>query len=507
MPRTLGELNPADGNQCYAHCILTSQKLTTKILMKEKGWFKPKAFTHLTPKLGFEDERWIQDYISNNENIEKHRFYPLIHRTIVTKRLKEGKAKDGSVIKKHYTYKDGKRESTAKYREIYYPNHLDSHIYSYYAQEVLEPLFELELKAQKELNESILAYRRIPVNDNSRCKCNIDFANETFEEIKNTKGEVAVLALDVSKFFDSLDHKILKQTWTRLLGRRDLPADHYNIFKSITSFSFVELKSLLKEFGYKHPNQLIQKEVSSFINSGEIFRQRIKANGYLKTNPFRRNEDGNKIRIGIPQGTPISAFLANLYLLDFDKEVIKLAKKSGTIYRRYSDDILIICPASDYKHIEEAIYRLIDKYKLIIQKSKTQRSFFLDGKLLKGEAPLNYLGFQFDGTNKVIKSSSLSKFYRKMKRGVKYRARRAKIARKKVGRGFNVDTSLHRKKLYQQYSFLGGKKGSKKKRSFFSYAYFAAKVMNSSQIKSQLSRAWVILNEEIKRYESKFRLK
>lgn len=472
--------------------------------MTKKSWFKPKAFTHLTPKLGFEDEGWIQEYVSQKENIEKHKFYPLIHRTIVTKRLKVGVSKDGKRIKKHYTYKNGKRDSTAKYREIYYPNHLDAHIYSYYTHEILEPLYELELKKTKSLDESVLAYRRIAVHDDSRCKCNIDFADEVFQEIKSLKGEVAVLALDVSRFFDSLDHKILKQAWSKLLGRKDLPPDHYNLFKSLTNFSFVEIISLLKEFGFKHPNQLIQKEVSSFISSGEDFRKRVKEKGYLKKNPFRRIDDDTKIAIGIPQGTPISAFLANLYLLEFDKEVLNLTQNTGAIYRRYSDDILMICPRELYPEIEAEIYKLITKYKLIIQSSKTQRSFFLEGKLIKGEKPLNYLGFQFDGTNKLLKASSLSKFYRKMKRSLRYRAYRALKARKKANRGLNVDISIHRKKLYQQFSFLGGKK---KKRNFFSYAYFAARVMDSPQIKNQLSKAWPILHNEIVQYEKRYALK
>lgn len=489
---------------------MTSQKLTV-FFMKQKNWFKPKAFTHITQKLSQQDGDWIKDYVSDPKKIEKHKFYPLIHRTIVLKRFKESKDKQGGKVKKHHTFEGNVRKPNVKYREIYYPNHLDAHIYSYYTQKILEPLYEAQLLNNPKLNDSVLAYRRVPLSDNSRCKCNIDFANDVFEEIKKTKGEIAVLALDISKFFDSLDHKLLKQAWTKLLGRTDLEKDHYNVFKNLTQFAYVEINDLLKEFGYKHPNQLIQKEVDYFIKNGEEFRKRIKEKGYLKSNPFRsKNIDaktGKKKIIGIPQGTPISAFLANLFLLQFDIEVLDLLKDSHSIYRRYSDDILVICPKDIYRDIEKKLYELITKFELVIQPIKTQRSFFTDGKLQKGEKPVSYLGFQFDGNRKLIKSASLSKFYRKMKSSVKFRAFKASLAKAKSRKkGIRIDTTLHRKKLYEQFSFLGSSKSDLKKRNYISYVNFAARIMDSPHIQNQLSNAWNILHKEIDKQEKKHRL-
>ena len=479
--------------------------------MKQKNWFKPKAFTHLSQKLSQEDGQWIKNYVSNPVNIRNHRFYPLIHRTIVFKRFKKSEDRSGNILKRHYTIENGKRKPNVKYREIYYPNHLDAHIYSYYTQKILEPLYELELKKNEKLDKSILAYRRIPLADDSRCKCNIDFANEVFDEIKKTKGSVAVLALDISKFFDSLDHKKLKQAWVKLLGRKDLEQDHYNIFKSLTNFSYVEMKSLLHEFEYKHPNQLIQKGVQCFITTGAEFRNRIKSKGYIKTNPFRRLDfDKNKKEIkkiiGIPQGTPISAFLANLYLLEFDKKALSLMKECNGFYRRYSDDILLICPKEIHESIAEKFYNLIKEFNLIIQSSKTQCSFFIDGRLEKGEKPVGYLGLQFDGKRKLLKSASISKFYRKMKINVRYRAFQASRSKRTTGKDRTIDSTLHRKKLYTQFSFLGASNKSFRKRNYFSYANFASRITSSPQINKQLSKAWKILHDEIGKQEEKYNL-
>jgi hypothetical protein len=476
--------------------------------MKKKPWFKPKPFTHLTPKISFEDGAWVKNYVQDISKIASHSFYPLIHRSIATKRLKKGISKAGENTKKLYTYKDGKKVANVKYREIYYPTHLDAHIYSYYFREVLEPLYESELHKDPLLNDAVIGYRAIPIPDNSRCKANYDFANEVFEAIRASQGEIAVIALDISKFFDSIDHKILKKAWVKLLGNgfTDLPKHHYNVYKSLTRFSYVELNSLLPILNLNHPNQIIQKEVAHFASTGKEFREKIKHQGLIKENPFRRIDEEKKIVVGIPQGTPISPLLANLYLLDFDRQILDLLP-TDSLYRRYSDDILVICKKEAYKDIEEVIYDLIKKeFKLIIQPSKTQRSFFNNGKLSKGEKPIGYLGFQFDGHNKLLKPASVAKFYRKLKRNVKYRASMARRAKKKSRRGLKVDCTLHRKILYQQFTFIGGNRKSGKKRNFFSYAYMAAKVMNSPHIKKQLARAWQILHSEIDKYENRFRL-
>jgi hypothetical protein len=355
-----------------------------------------------------------------------------------------------------------------------------------------------------EMPEAVLAYRRIALPDKSRCKCNIDFANDIFEVIKNLKGEFTVLAFDISKFFDSLNHKFLKQKWSDLLGRKDLPDDHYNIYKSLINFSYLEMEDVLKEFGFGHSNQLIQKDVPSFLKNGEEFRVRIKQKGYIRSNPFRRIEIDDKgmeikTKVGIPQGTPISAFLANLYMFDYDKEVINFLKPSNGIYRRYSDDILVICPSEYEIATEDFVMKTIDKvFKLKIQKTKTQKTKFVNGKLVKGQKPLQYLGFEFDGRFKKIRSSSISKYYRNLKRLIKFKASRAKKMKVKIPeRAF-----IYRKQIYKGYSHLGKVTGSNRKRNYLSYVDLASNVMGNT-VKRQLSKSWNIIDTEIKRWNIK----
>ena len=68
-------------------------------------------------------------------------------------------------------------------------------------------------------------------------------------------------------------------------------------------------------------------------------------NYWTKIN-FQKDDSGNTVTkdFGIPQGSPISAVLANIYMLDFDYEINKYLESIGGIYRRYSDDMVAICP-------------------------------------------------------------------------------------------------------------------------------------------------------------------
>ena len=99
-------------------------------------------------------------------------------------------------------------------------------------------------------------------------------------------------------------------------------------------------------------------------------------------------------KIGIPRGIGVSAYLAELYMRDIDKEISSL--KDVTYYARYVDDIIIVfTPTTNQK-----TPTYIDQVKNIMEtdtglKMNPVKTSELD--LVKSNATLelNFLGYQF----------------------------------------------------------------------------------------------------------------
>lgn len=430
-------------------------------MIEKPIWLKEKGYLHISPSLKIGDE-WEKYYriITNKEFVEKYAFYPLIHTNIIDRKFKKADSeKHKSKGRKHcHTLKEnGKADKSNKIRPLHYASHMDALVYGYY-KEILDELYEKKLKENDKLNAAINAYRKIPISEKDiKGKSTIHFAKEAFDEIKRRglNDEVCVLTFDLKSFFPSLNHQFLKQKWKWLLNVDELPKDHYNVFKACTKFRYILLDDL-RITDYKNGRKSgfdesklskIRKEkgYKCFFESNEEFRKTIKE-GKLRVykNPFFSKE---KVNVGIPQGLPISALLANLYLYDFDLEIInKLVEDKGVYYKRYSDDIVIICNSDQAEFIENYIYDLVKQSKVNISESKTEKFIFknvifspkhnnkrltcfkIDKKSKKEvETPLLYLGFEFRGYKTVIKSANLSKYYRKIISITKRRCTRANI--------------------------------------------------------------------------------
>jgi hypothetical protein len=436
-------------------------------------WFKPKPYIHFSPKIVKSDIRWLQGSLSDKDWVAKHAFFPLIHKILYQRKFRRHPNK---LIKRRI-------KSETKKRHIYYATHLDSHIYAYYASKLNE-LYKIELEKDAQLSSSIIAYRRIPKENSKGNKSNIEYALEVFKYIKDSKRDCMALTFDIKSFFDDLDHKKLKQAWCKLLGLKSLPKDHLNIYKSLTGFKYVEESDLLSKYNIKHRNDLRQLKTKS-LGLNKDFREKIIDAGLIKSNS-KFNLLGNII--GIPQGTPLSAFLSNLYLLEFDREVLSfLSNFDDSLYRRYSDDIVIVCNPLSRNEIENFIYDKIHKdYNLIIQPEKTECvSFTLLNNELISDKALNYLGFSFDGRATFLKPASLAGYYRTIKTYIKQASRRAN--KRKTGK----NNAIFKKKIY--------KLGHLYKRNYFNYAKRASLVMDDEQrqIKGQVKNHWKIIHREL----------
>lgn len=362
-----------------------------------------KRYLHFDALLAEEE---LLRIVNDPSAVAKNKFYPFLGY------VKEVERFSGSL-----KGRAGQSRKTKK-RDIRYASRRDAAIFQTY-RKILLPLYEDKLRTAG-IDEVAIAYRKIPVPDRPQSgKCNIHHACDVFCAIKEATPCLAI-ALDISGFFESIDHAKLYRLWCELLNVSKLPADHLAVFKNITRYSVIDLDAALKIVPKPSDYRQVQ------LCSPAVFREKIA--------PLAKQ---HKEAFGIPQGSPISDLLANLALLNFDIAVDRYVKNLKGIYRRYSDDIILILPIQDNMKHQEAIDQalaFVDQSlhasgeSLHIKPTKTCIGIFkrsghaIDYTPLRtgvvGEdfknKPFEYLGFSFDGKRVLLRNSTMSGFYRKL---------------------------------------------------------------------------------------------
>lgn len=423
-------------------------------MLDTPSWFRQRRYLHFDEPLSLKSATAL---VTNPTVVATHAFWPLIRFQVHTAKIKQDKT-------------TGSLDWHQKDREISYAAHSDSLIFGYYAEKISQ-LYEAQLQ-KLGLGDCILAFRSLGKN-------NIDFAKVAFNEI-SSRGDCVAVALDVSKFFDTLDHAQLKERWIRLLGASSLPRDHYAVYKALTRFSFVDRDEAFSALGVSVHTP--RSGGRHRLCTPADFRLNVREAGYIKVNQHKH---------GIPQGTAISALLSNVYMLDFDAAAQDFAKSNDGRYMRYCDDILFIMPATLGAITESFCTAEIKKLKLAVNPAKTDTCHFSKtGEVQTSAKPLQYLGFLFDGRQILIRSAAFAKFSNRMKRGVSLAKQtmrsknKAKEAKGAEGQG------LYQRKILARYSHLG-------RRNFLRYGYAAAKEMNSKAIRRQLRPLWRRLRKAI----------
>ncbi|MGJ8592836.1 MAG: reverse transcriptase domain-containing protein [Aquaticitalea sp.] len=491
--------------------------------LNKKDWFKDRGYLHLTNQIKKGDKENVYRYVSNSEKVLKHKFTPFILKETKNRRYRFSE----DLKKRSHKAVDDKGQFIAntKLRPIMYATHIDSHIYSYYSHKIIQPKYETLLKSDAVLDKCVTAYRQIISDDGVRFKYNVDFAKEVFEEIKHRK-ECAVLAFDIKNFFPSLNHNQLKKIWSDVLGTKSLPKDHYAVFKSITNFSYFYYDDLRQ----RRKGHLDEKKIAHLKNKGKFqFFENYQDFKESEIQVYKNQKKKDGIISGIPQGLPISAMLANLYMLPFDKNIVeKLVKSKNCYYRRYSDDLVVVCDMADLAEVEKVVNEEMNMIKLTISKDKTEKYRFQtvnnhlkcfkikNGQLIS-ESYLQYLGFDFYGYKTLIKSANVSRFYREMKESIAMKDKRVETIQKKL---LTSEAIIYKRKIYRLYSFKGVKSRElpaskmiyqrgklikkeftrKYRGNFLKYAYRASDIMEASEIRTQLRRHMIIL----KKYMNQF---
>lgn len=491
-----------------------------------KRIFHKKGYLHLDNRIWFPDKHSeIEQLIRRNLQTinpltkckEFYSFSPFLKILAKTPRYR-------------YQFEEGHYDLETKIRPLCYAAHQDSLILGYYSF-ALTKKYEDYIKKHN-FDEVVLAYR------SDLGKCNIQFAKEAFDEVKRRKS-CSAIALDIKGYFDHIDHEKLLEKWQKILGGK-LPDDQYRLYKILTQYSYINQKSILKKYkGPKKREDILPATLMSII-PGSGLNEKFKS---LKIDELivKNNEPNYKTgrMCGIPQGSPISALLSNIFLIDFDEDLKRKSIQEGFFYRRYCDDILVVCD-TDKAHdlMSFIIDKISNEYFLTIQTEKVDlidfhknskskiRGFRRPRRTRKktGEKavvtilnkpavtnaineekfyrPLQYLGFEYNGKDILIRPSSLSRFFWKLN----YRLQRTVIMSYSPK---SKDDQIFLRQIYERYTHLGG-------RNFLTYAFKAAKRqyedgngglsegLSSPAIRKQLRNHVSILRHELERKNIKW---
>jgi hypothetical protein len=343
--------------------------------MAKPSWFKPRKYRHF-------DVPICSDWATalTPDQVVAHSWSPLLHWIKETPR---------------YRPLDGK--TVVKARDIMHASHRDACVLSKYSHELTGRLDAWY--AANGLHEAVIAYRSLSMS-------NYHFA-ATAQAYVRDHDSVEAMCFDVTGFFDNIDHKRLKRRLKWLLEVDELPDDWHRVLRSVTRYSHVRKADLKAHpvFGQRLKQRGADRPLATV--------KELKAAGIL----IHSNTTG----IGVPQGTPISASLSNLYMVDFDLAMKALADQHGALYLRYSDDILIICDPAYADQLAAGVADALTNEALQLQNDKTIRQRFTGNQ----RDNFQYLGFQLGLGPALIRPGSLSRQWRSAKRAIRRSERKA----------------------------------------------------------------------------------
>ncbi len=370
---------------------------------------KARNYQHIDSPLDLDNKKIFQKVTGAIENIKNHQFLPFIKRDKIVIRFRKNK--------------NGDVQRSTKTRPIMYASHLDSHIYSYY-NFIFQNKYESYLKKHG-IDDVVIAYRKMEIEDTGKGKSNIHFASEVFEYVEK-QDECVVITHDIEGFFDNINHNLLKDKICKISNAEQLDDSFYKVFKSLTKYRYIEHDEFKKQ------------------------EKKIKKNKYAIYKALKGIFKENKANKGIPQGSPISGLLANIYLVDFDHEIIK--SFPNIFYRRYSDDLVFVCKESEKEAILKFVEEKIKKFLLDINSAKSFISYFKKGtdnntfchkvtdglgKTL-GRGYIDYLGLEFDGEKIFLRKNTIQKLKlkqdKKTKRQIHNTQKQKRRKPKRIGR-------------------------------------------------------------------------
>lgn len=420
------------------------------------AWFgKPRKYVHLDEAEGCVVR--AANVLSDSKKVSQHGFFPFI----------QFQTKQRRVLTPDQWISPKIAEMKIKRRPLAYCSHTDRYIYSYYSKKLNEQYNKwTDLHC---LDECVVAYRRAENSTKFLHKNNISYAKSAFEFIKRNS-PCKVVVSDFTGYFDHIDHRYLKHRLCDLLNVYRLDEGLYAVYKNITKFSFID-----------------KEDVDAYrIAKGIDFDDNGKAGRLLTKEQFaefreKRYIHRNEHSYGIPQGSPISAVLSNIYLMKFDLALKNFADKYNGFYIRYCDDLILIVPDDEGAPSFAEIYNFLNSWTsgskiphLECSPDKTRYLYF-DGSgcceidkttgkpkhsIKSGKNRLDYLGFVFDGVVVRLRPKSILKYYYRVYKKIRNSVKQERDCRK--GGRHNIYI-IYSNKIYRDANIIpkGGSRSRK----------------------------------------------
>ncbi len=127
-----------------------------------------------------------------------------------------------------------------------------------------------------------------------------------------------------------------------------------------------------------------------------------------------RTTEARDKRCGIPQGSPISPLLANLYMRRFvlGWKMLGLERSLGSHIVAYADDLVILCRKGKAEEALQRLHEIMGKLKLTVNEEKTRIC-----KIPEGE--FDFLGYTF-GRMYSARTGQARLGYRPSKKGIRH---------------------------------------------------------------------------------------
>jgi len=297
-----------------------------------------------------------------------------------------------------------------KYRIIMSQSVYDKVINHFITRHVLEP------KLTKYLDIRNCATRK-----NMGSSYSIDLVKKYIEEEKRESSEFYVLKLDISKYFYSIDHEVLK----------DLLKDKL----SDVEYKFIE--TIIDSTNYEYVNENIIKLKEQEINKCP-----------------NRSDEINNLPLynkgkGLAIGMMTNQFLAIFYLYKLHNYIIHKLKIKHVV--TYMDDYILMHKDKEYlkKCLEDITKILKEEYKLDINKKKTCISSIKQGFV--------FLEYRFRVVNNKtivkLRKDTIRKVKKNMKKN-KYLFERNKISFQTMFASYNNYRSAFRYDKYRISNML-----------------------------------------------------